>query len=142
MALWKKVLIWLAVAFGILLIVFFLFYYTLSNINFASIETGRYELYRISRTENGETTVLEEYETSELYLDITDEGDITSHSGEVGVKEREGGYNYFLHGEELLIFLPTDEGEIAYTGIYREGKISISIDSENFTTHYFYRKTA
>lgn len=142
MALWKKVLIWLGVALGILLLVFFLFYYVISNINFASIETGRYELYRISRTENGETTVLEEFDNGEFYLNITDGGDIDSHSGEHGIKEREGGYNYFLHGDEVLIFLPNDDGDIAYTGIYKSGKIRISIVSENYTTHYFYKKAA
>ena len=139
MALWKKVLIWLAVALALCLLVFYLFYYFISNIEFESAKHGQYDLVKITQTDSSQNEVtIEEFESGEYYITIDEEDVIHSYSQDKGIAPREDGYYYFLHGNEIIIFLTDEDGSVAYTGLYENDTIKITISSETSTTNYYY----
>lgn len=141
MAWWKKFLIYFSVVIGVLLIAFFILFALISNYEIPQMELGRYNLTKITQaSESGETTV-EEFADGEYYITVGEDLEIISTSADKGIVENEVGYNYFLHSEELIIFLQTEEGDIyCYGYYYKETKqIKVYIEAENSTFYYHYQ---
>lgn len=139
MSLWKKVLIGFSIAIAVCIIVMLLFYNFVSNIEFDSLPQGRYNLTIISETDStGQETILEEYTDGEYYIEIDKEDTIFSYSQDKGIRPREGGYYYFLHGNEIIIFLPDDDGSVMYTGTVENNVIKISSTLDGMTTNCYY----
>ena len=129
MALWKKILIWFAVAVAPCLIIFYVNYTAIVNLDFVTITPGDYVLTRIYSYQSGDPELVEEFSEKTYYLTLTEDNDIISHSGDRGVRENEDGYIYVLIGEELAIYYNNDEGSLAYQGVYREGSNRLVITS-------------
>ena len=65
MAWWKKALIWTAVALGICVIIFYVFYYITTHYKIPSMTLGQYNLIKVAEKISGEETVIEEYTNGE-----------------------------------------------------------------------------
>lgn len=139
MAWWKKALIWTAVALGICVIIFYVFYYITTHYEIPSMTLGQYNLIKVAEKISGEETVIEEYTNGEYYIVVKEDLSLESHSSTKGIAENESGYNYFLHGNELVIFLPTEEADIAYTGHYNNGLIKISYVQNDIEYVFYYQ---
>lgn len=139
MAWWKKTLIWTAVALGICVIIFYIFYYITTHYEIPSMTLGQYNLTKVAKKISGEETVVEEYTSGEYYIIIKEDLSLESHSSTKGIAENESGYNYFLHGDELVIFLPTDDADIVYTGHYNDGLIKISYVQDDIEYVFYYQ---
>lgn len=139
MAWWKKTLIWTAVALGICVIIFYIFYYITTHYEIPSMTLGQYNLTKVAKKISGEETVVEEYTSGEYYIIVKEDLSLESHSSTKGIAENESGYNYFLHGDELVIFLPTDDADIVYTGHYNNGLIKISYVQDDIEYVFYYQ---
>lgn len=139
MAWWKKTLIWTAVALGICVIIFYIFYYITTHYEIPSMTLGQYNLTKVAKNISGEETAIEEYTSGEYYIIVKEDLSLESHSSTKGIAENEGGYNYFLHGDELVIFLPTDDADIVYTGHYNSGLIKISYVQDDIEYVFYYQ---
>ncbi len=139
MAWWKKALIGVGIAIAVCVIVMLLFYNFISNLEFETLPQGQYNLTRVTQTDaSGQETTLEEFADGEYYIVIDEEDTIFSYSGNYGIRPREGGYYYFLHGNEIIVFLPNDDGSVAYTGTTQENIIKISTTLNDVTTNCYY----
>lgn len=139
MAWWKKTLIWTAVALGICVIIFYIFYYITTHYEIPSMTLGQYNLTKVAKKISGEETVVEEYTSGEYYIIVKEDLSLESHSSTRGIAENESGYNYFLHGDELVIFLPTDDADIVYTGHYNSDLIKISYVQDDIEYVFYYQ---
>lgn len=139
MAWWKKTLIWTAVALGICVIIFYIFYYITTHYEIPNMTLGQYNLTKVAKKISGEEMVVEEYTSGEYYIIIKEDLSLESHSSTKGIVENESGYNYFLHGDELVIFLPTDDADIVYTGHYNSDLIKISYVQDDIEYVFYYQ---
>lgn len=139
MAWWKKTLIWTTVALGICVIIFYIFYYITTHYEIPSMTLGQYNLTKVAKKISGEETVVEEYTSGEYYIIVKEDLSLESHSSTKGIAENESGYNYFLHGDELVIFLPTDDADIVYTGHYNSDLIKISYVQDDIEYVFYYQ---
>ena len=139
MAWWKKLLIWLGGAAAFCVLIFLLFHYLSSNAEYAQMSLGRYNLTSITQTDaDGNQTTIQEFENGEFYIVVEEDFMLVSSSGEYGILPSDGGYQYFLHGIELIVLTPQDGGTLAYTGLYQDNTISIQITKDEITTCYNY----
>lgn len=140
MSWWKKILICTGVVTGIFLIILFIFYAIVVNYEIPTMEVGQYDLVKITQTVDGAEVDYQTFAAGEYYVITNDELAIESHSQDKGIAENEIGYEYFLHSNELLIFLPTEEAEIMYIGYYYEEtkQIKILITEGEITYNYYY----
>lgn len=143
---WKKLLIYLSVIIGASLIIFYVFYYIVTHYEIPSIPAGQYNLTKITKASGSEEITLEEYAGGEYYISVNENFEIISHSQNKGIAENEIGYEYLLHSNELVIFLPTDDADIAYTGYYfkdsNQIKISYTVGEAVHNFYYGYVETS
>lgn len=92
-----------------------------------TMETGKYVLEEIITLEGGEETK-EEFENSEYYLEVFEDKQIKSFSGDVGFVQDGKTYSYKVVGTGLSVY---DGEKLVYEGYYIEDLIVIII-SETF----------
>lgn len=126
-------------ALGICVIIFYIFYYITTHYEIPSMTLGQYNLTKVAKKISGEETVVEEYTSGEYYIIVKEDLSLESHSSTKGIAENESGYNYFLHGDELVIFLPTDDADIVYTGHYNSDLIKISYVQDDIEYVFYYQ---
>ena len=138
MALWKKILIWLSVIVGFMIVIMLVLYFYIKNLEFETAPTGDYVLTKISKIENGEAVVVEEFTDKTYYITINDNNEVTSFSADKGIIEKDAGYFSVLIGEEFLLYNNDEEGSLAYSGVYKNGTIRIEKTTQEGTYLYYY----
>ena len=135
MALWKKILIWFGVAFGLCIIFICILYFSLKNIQLPQMTSGQYDLTKITVFSGSKEELVNDSFSEELFIVVKDDS-IESHSGQEGLKE--GAYNYVLSNDELLIYFDDDEGALFCAGFYSNNTIRIFIKTDETTYYYYY----
>lgn len=138
MALWKKILIWLSVIVGLFIIVLTAIYFYIKNLDFDTAPAGNYILTKISKEENGQAVIVEEFTDKSYYITIEENNEVTSFSGNKGIVEKDAGYFSILIGDEFLLYNNDEEGSLAYSGTYKNGTIRIEETTQEGTFLYYY----
>lgn len=143
MSWWKKFLIYLSVIIGISLIVFFVFFAITINYKLPEMTYGRYNLIKVAKVIDDQEEIIEEYSAGEYYIVIKEGLELVSYSQDKGITENEAGHGYFLHANELVIFLQTEEADIACGGYYYPEANTIKVFSiiDEITYYYYYQLT-
>lgn len=141
MAWWKKFLIYISVAIGILLIAFFILLALISNYEIPEMTHGRYNLTKVTQTSGADEILIEEFFDGQYYITIGEDLEIISTSADKGIIENEVGYNYFLHSKELIIFYQTEDADIYCYGYYYESdqQIKVYFSESGVTYNYYYQ---
>lgn len=134
-------MIYISVIIGVSLIIFYVFYYITTHYEIPSVPSGQYNLIKITQTIGDDENVIEEYSNGEYYITTNKDLELESHSQDKGIVENEIGYGYILHADELVIFLSSDDADIAYTGHYYEEskQIKISYKVDEIVHNFYYQ---
>ncbi len=138
MALWKKLLIIFGIFVCISVVLMLVLYSTLKDFSPTTIPSGEYVLTNISKIEEEEIKVVEEFSDKTYYVSV-ENGELISHSKDKGIIENPANYFVILIGKEVGVYNNDEEGTLAYTGNYSDKTLYIYQTIENVSYIFVYK---